>query len=75
MRKKLGEKFGVVFSLTVVVTDTELFMQDLLEDEGQHFYTYCADSKVRRCYPTLAAWMANYPEHCNLRNIKSGVCY
>ena len=24
MRKKLGEKFGVVFSLTVVVTDTEL---------------------------------------------------
>ena len=25
MRKKLGEKFGVVFSLTVVVTDTELF--------------------------------------------------
>ena len=27
MRKKLGEKFGVVFSLTVVVTDTELFGQ------------------------------------------------
>ena len=25
MRKKLGEKFGLVFSLTVVVTDTELF--------------------------------------------------
>src|SRR5205085_4504341 len=25
MRKKLGEKFGVVFSLTVVVTDTDLF--------------------------------------------------
>src|SRR5437588_10603179 len=24
MRKKIGEKFGVVFSLTVVVTDTEL---------------------------------------------------
>ena len=24
MRKKLGKKFGVVFSLTVVVTDTEL---------------------------------------------------
>ena len=24
MRKKLGEKFRVVFSLTVVVTDTEL---------------------------------------------------
>src|SRR5437588_10314327 len=26
IRKKLGEKFGVVFSLTVVVTDTELFV-------------------------------------------------
>ena len=25
MRKKLGEKFGVVFSFAVVVTDTELF--------------------------------------------------
>ena len=24
MRKKLGEKFGVVFSFAVVVTDTEL---------------------------------------------------
>ena len=50
-------------------------MQDLLEDEGRHFYAYCADGKVRRCYPTLAAWMADYPEHCNLHNIKSGVCY
>ena len=28
MRKKLGEKFGVVFSLTVVVTDTELFCDE-----------------------------------------------
>ena len=26
MRKKLGEKFGLIFSLTVVVTDTELFL-------------------------------------------------
>ena len=25
MKKKLGEKFGVVFSFAVVVTDTELF--------------------------------------------------
>jgi len=28
MRKKLGEKFGVVFSLTVVVTDTELLKKN-----------------------------------------------
>ena len=31
MRKKLGEKFGVVFSLPVVVTDTELFTSQALE--------------------------------------------
>ena len=33
MRKKLGEKFGVVFSFAVVVTDTELFLK-FLEDTG-----------------------------------------
>ena len=52
-------------------------MQDLLRDEGQvqHFYAHCADGKVRHCYSILAAWMADYLEHCNLHNIKSGVCY
>ena len=52
-------------------------LQDLLVDEGpvRHFYARCADDKVRHCYPTLAAWMADYPEHCNLHNTKSGVCY
>ena len=52
-------------------------LQDLRTDQGQvqHFYANCADGKVRNCYPTLAAWMADYPEHCNLHNIKSGVCY
>lgn len=52
-------------------------LEDLRTDQGpvQHFHAHCADGKVRRCYPTLAAWMADYPEHCNLHNIKSGVCY
>jgi len=52
-------------------------LQDLRNDQGQvqHFDAHCADGKVRHCYPTLAAWMADYPEHCNLHNIKSGVCY
>ena len=58
-------------------------MHGLLADgvEGQpqvsvrSFYAYCADGRVRHCYPILAAWMADYPEHCNLHNIKSGVCY
>ena len=52
-------------------------MQDLLRDEGQvqRFYAHCADGKVRHYYPILTAWMADYPEHCNLHNIKRGVCY
>jgi len=56
-------------------------MQDLLasgskeQRHGQDFYTFCADGQVRHCHPILAAWMADYPEHCNLHNIKSGVCY
>src|SRR5437588_12181054 len=33
MRKKLGEKFGVVFSLTVVVTDTKLRLHPLFYRE------------------------------------------
>ena len=49
-------------------------MQDLLVD-ARDFYAYCADGRVRYCHPILAAWMADYPEHCNLHNIKSGVCY
>ena len=33
MRKKLGKKFGVVFSLTVVVMDTELkLMENVLSN-------------------------------------------
>jgi hypothetical protein len=49
-------------------------MQDLLAD-FRDFYAYCADGRVRYCHPILAAWMADYPEHCNLHNIKNGVCY
>src|SRR5437588_266657 len=37
MRKKLGEKFGVVFSLTVVVTDTELVN---MADEGSFGWSH-----------------------------------
>ena len=32
MRKKLGEKFGLVFSLTVVVTDMELSLAEIQAD-------------------------------------------
>src|SRR5947209_10403645 len=55
MRKKLGEKFGVVFSLTVVVTDTELFEGPFnVNAEGRSclvsFVCFVNDSgKVHRC--------------------------
>ena len=45
------------------------------EQPMQAFYTFCADGQVRHYHPILAAWIADYPEHCNLHNIKSGICY
>lgn len=52
-------------------------MQGLLHSEnGNHsFYAHCADGSYRYCYPTLAGWMADYPEHRDLHNIRNGVCY
>ena len=52
-------------------------MQGLLQSENEngHFYTYWADGRFRYCYPTLAGWMADYPEHRDHHNIKNGVCY
>jgi len=45
------------------------------ETENRNFYACCADGRFRYCCPTLAGWMADYPEHRDLHNIKSGVCY
>lgn len=52
-------------------------MQGLLyaENENRNFYARCADGGYRYCYPTMAGWMADYPEHRDLHNIKNGVCY
>ena len=48
MRKKLGEKLGVVFSLTVVVTDTGLYTNRSLLDgrAGAGIYASGADETV-----------------------------
>jgi len=34
----------------------------------------CADGKVRRCFPILAAWIADHMENVALHGIKSNIC-
>jgi hypothetical protein len=42
--------------------------------EGGVFTARCADGHTRRCYATVAAWLADYPEHCELQNLRYGSC-
>ena len=32
----------------------------------------CSDGKRRRCYPVLAAWIADYPEHLLITKVRNG---
>ena len=50
-------------------------LQPLFNSETHTFYAHCANCNFRYCYLMLASWMANYPKHCDLHNIKNGVCY
>ncbi|KAG0638796.1 hypothetical protein HOY80DRAFT_869993, partial [Tuber brumale] len=34
----------------------------------------CSDGHVHQCYPVLAAWIADYPEHVILARIINGLC-
>jgi len=34
----------------------------------------CTDGKVRRCFPILAAWIADHMENITLQGIKSNLC-
>jgi len=34
----------------------------------------CTDGKVRRCFPLLAAWIADHMENIALHGLKSNVC-
>src|SRR5262245_48170607 len=42
--------------------------------ENSKFYALCADGNVRHCFPRLAAWLADYPEHVTLQGIHMGFC-
>ena len=43
-----------------------------LDIAGPGYEWDCADGQVRRCYPILAAWIADYPEHVTLARIING---
>jgi len=46
-----------------------------LIDAGRHGMDVdCADLQRRRCFPRLAAWIADYPEYCELHGLKLGSC-
>ena len=47
----------------------------LMNAERHVFYAQCADDYFRRCVESPAAWIADYPEHQDLHNIKNGICY
>jgi hypothetical protein len=45
-----------------------------IKPAGSDFYARCADGNVRHCFPRLAAWLADYPEHVTLQGIQMGFC-
>ena len=47
----------------------------LMRADRRVFFAWCADGHFRRCVASPAAWIADYPEHRDLHNIKNGVCY
>jgi len=42
--------------------------------DGPGYSWDCADGKVRRCYPIVAAWIADYMEYVVLARLISGFC-
>jgi len=47
----------------------------LMRADRPVFFAWCADGHFRGCVASPAAWIADYPEHRDLHNIKNGVCY
>jgi len=46
----------------------------LIRADLRVFFAWCVDGHFRRCVATPAAWIADYPEHRDLHNIKNSVC-
>jgi hypothetical protein len=49
-------------------------LEPLYHPEGGIFTALCADGHYRRCSATVSAWLADYPEHCDLQNLRHGSC-
>jgi hypothetical protein len=49
-------------------------LQPLEAVEKQGLMINCADGYIRRCYPRLARWLADYPEQVLLCDVKYGRC-
>jgi hypothetical protein len=49
-------------------------LEPLSRPEGGVFTALCADGHHRQCYATVSAWVADYPEHCDLHNLLHGSC-
>jgi hypothetical protein len=47
----------------------------LMDANRRVFYARCADDYFTHCVASPAAWIADYPEHRDLHNIKNGSCY
>jgi hypothetical protein len=41
---------------------------------GGVFTALCADGHHRRCHASVAAWLADYPDHCELQYLRQGLC-
>jgi len=47
----------------------------LMHAEHRVFFAWCADGHFRCCIASPVTWIADYPEHWDLHNIKNSVCY
>ena len=50
-------------------------LEPLIDPNCRMFYAQCADGHFRHCVASPAAWIADYPEHRDLHNLKNGLCY
>ena len=52
----------------------ELIFQPLRDTTLEGVPMDCADDKIRRCFPILSMWIADYIENTTLHAIKKNAC-
>jgi hypothetical protein len=58
----------------IVVEVMKVIMESLRDVGRDGVDVVCADKAVRRCFPRLAVWIADYPEHCQIQGLQYGHC-